>query len=58
MSETNEPIQDIFNRMSILEQNFKAADAFIFPYKHEMYDWLDGIAAMAKEIKRQIELKG
>ena len=57
----NKPIiEDVFKKMKVLEESFTAVDAIAFPkdLKYHYYDLLDGIASMAKETKRQIELKG
>lgn len=59
--QTKEPIiEDVFKKMKVLEESFTAVDAIAFPkhLKYHYFDLLDGIASMAKETKRQIELKG
>lgn len=60
VSQTQPLIQEVYHKMKVLADSFALVDAIIFPknLKNQYFDYLDGISEMAKETKRQIELKG
>lgn len=52
-----EDLRVAFAMMDDLQTSFKTTKD-IRIHKSEAFDLLDGISAMAKEVKRQLELKG